>query len=287
MAGKELEMLKQPYDRIRIQDLEIFARHGVYPEENALGQKFVVSADLYLSTRKAGRRDALSLSIDYGGICKKIKAFLEEHTFRLLEAVAEGLAQELLLETPLLEKIVLEIKKPWAPVRLPLDTVSVRIERGWHEAYLGLGSNLGDRKAYLDQAVEFLSETKGCTVLETSDYLETKPYGGVQQDDFLNAVLHLKTLLFPHELLDLLHEAENRAHRERTVRWGPRTLDLDILFYDDLVLDDADLHIPHIDLQNRDFVLIPLAQIAPWLRHPLSGKTVEQMYQELGNPSRS
>ena len=116
---------------------------------------------------------------------------------------------------------------------------------------------------------------------KVSSFLVTKPYGGVEQDDFLNACLILHTLLSPGELLDRLHDIEQAAHRERTVRWGPRTLDLDILMYDDLVLETDELTIPHVELHLRDFVLRPLQEIAPNKRHPLLHKTVSQMAQEV------
>ena len=137
-------------DKIHIKDLEIFAKHGVFPEENVLGQKFLVSAVLYTETRGAGKTDDLTRSIHYGEVSHMIKAFMEENTFQLLETVAERLAEKMLLEIPLLKKVRLEIKKPWAPVGLPLDTVSVEIERGWHTACIALGSNMGDRERYLN-----------------------------------------------------------------------------------------------------------------------------------------
>ena len=136
-------------DKIKIQNLEVFANHGVFPEENVLGQKFVVSAVLYTDTRKAGQTDELTASIHYGEVSAFIDRYLKEHTFQLLEKVAESLAEELLLQTKGLQKIRLEIKKPWAPVGLPLETVSVEIEREWHTAYIALGSNIGDSEAYL------------------------------------------------------------------------------------------------------------------------------------------
>ena len=165
---------------------------------------------------------------------------------------------------------------------LPLETVSVKITRFWHTAYLGLGSNLGDKKGYLDQAVKMLGERPDCRVEKLSSYLVTKPYGGVEQDDFLNACLALKTLLSPEELLERLHEIEQAAHRERLIHWGPRTLDLDILLYDDLILETEDLVIPHPGMHLRDFVLKPLREIAPNKRHPIFQKTVAQMEVELG-----
>lgn len=143
-------------DKIKIQNLEVFANHGVFPEENVLGQKFVVSAVLYTDTRKAGQTDELTASIHYGEVSAFIDRYLKEHTFQLLEKVAESLAEELLLQTKGLQKIRLEIKKPWAPVGLPLETVSVEIEREWHTAYIALGSNIGDSEAYLKEAIDKL-----------------------------------------------------------------------------------------------------------------------------------
>lgn len=268
-------------DWIHIKDLEVFAKHGVFPEENVLGQKFLVSAALGTSTREAGQKDDLTKSIHYGEVSHFISCFLKEHTFKLLEAAAEKLAEELLLKIDRLESVCLEIKKPWAPIGLPLETVSVEIERSWHTAYIALGSNMGDKKAYLDSGVEGLRQTKGCRVLAVSDYLATEPYGVTDQDEFLNGAMKIRTLLPPHELLDRLHEIEQEAGRERIIRWGPRTLDLDILLYDDLILDDEELHIPHIEMYKRDFVLEPLCQIAPYMRHPVCNRTVQELLEAL------
>ena len=202
-------------DKIEIRNLEIFANHGVFPEENVLGQKFVVSATLYTDTRKAGLTDELTASIHYGEVSHMITKFAKEHTYKLLEALAENLCQMLLSELPLLKKITLRIEKPWAPVGLPLDTVAVEITRSWHTAYVAFGSNLGDKKKYLDNGIQGLKDTPDCEVEAVSKYLVTEPYGGVEQDEFLNGVLRLRTLLTPEELLDRLHELEAEASRER------------------------------------------------------------------------
>lgn len=269
------------FDKITIQNLEVFANHGVFPEEQTLGQKFLVSAVLYTNTRLAGQTDDLTASIHYGEICQKIDAFLREHTFQLLERAAESLAEHLLLTTLNLCQITLKIQKPWAPIRMPLETVSVEIHRGWHTAYIALGSNMGDKEQYLKQAVQSLNDLPTSQVKQVSSFLITEPYGVTDQDPFLNGCLCLRTLLTPRELLEELHRIEQNAGRKRIRRWGPRTLDLDILFYDDLILGEKDLCIPHIDLANRDFVLRPMCEIAPYLHHPVTHKTIREMLTDL------
>ena len=259
-------------DKIEIRDLEIFANHGVFPEETALGQKFVVSAVMYTETRPAGLTDDLSASINYGEVSHMITDFLQKNTYKLLEAAVENLAETLLLSLPLLKKITLRIEKPWAPVGLPLKTVAVEITRGWHTAYIAFGSNMGDKKKYLDNAIQGLRDMKE---------LVTEPYGDVEQDEFLNGALRVRTLLSPEELLDRLHVLEQAADRKRIIHWGPRTLDLDILFYDNEIIDTVELHVPHIDMENRDFVLKPMVEIAPYLRHPVLNLTMEQLLKKL------
>lgn len=266
-----------PLDKIHIRNLEVFGRHGVLPEENRLGQKFVINATLYLSTRKAGLKDDLIGTIHYGDASRFMTSFMKEHTFKLIEAAAEQMARTMLLQFPGLEKMKLELLKPWAPIGLPLESVSVEIERGWHRAFVAVGSNLGDKEKYIQAGIAYLRDCEDCRVEQVSKLIATSPYGVTEQPEFLNGMIELKTLLEPLELLALLHEAEQEAGRERLLRWGPRTLDLDIIFYDDWMVDTQELKIPHPDMQNRTFVLEPLAELAPYLRHPLRNQTVEQM----------
>ena len=144
-----------------------------------------------------------------------------------------------------------------------------------------MGSNIGDKQGYLDGAVQALKEHPCIRVKQISTYYVTEPYGDVVQDDFLNAAIELETLYTPNELLDVLHDIEKAAKRERLVHWGPRTLDLDILLYDEFVQDDPVLTIPHPDMQNRDFVLKPMAEISPHLVHPVLRKSMQTLLKEL------
>lgn len=269
------------FDQIHIDNLTVFANHGVLPEEARLGQKFLLSLTLYLPAGTAGARDELDDSVDYGAVSAFAAAYTKEHPRKTIEAASEDLAAALLDQWPKLAGVGLTLKKPWAPVGLPLDTVSFQITRRWHTAYIALGSNLGDKKGYLDGAVAALRRLRGCRVEQVSSYLVTAPYGGVEQDDFLNACLSLRTWLSPHALLGALHSIERDAHRERTVRWGPRTLDLDLLLYDNAVFETAELTVPHVEMHKRAFVLEPLRQFAPYVRHPILNKTIDELARAL------
>jgi 2-amino-4-hydroxy-6-hydroxymethyldihydropteridine diphosphokinase len=132
-------------------------------------------------------------------------------------------------------------------------------------AYLALGSNLGDRAAFLQQAVDELAAADAVAVERISRVYETAPVGGPPQDAFLNAVVAVETTLEPHELLALAQRLERGADRVRVERWGPRTLDVDVLLYDDVSLDGPELTIPHPRMWERGFVLAPLRDVAPEL----------------------
>lgn len=270
-------------DKIIIEGLELFCNHGVFPEENKLGQKFVLSAILYTDTRKAGKTDDLTCSVHYGEAALKMKEWMENNTFALIERAAEYVCEKLLLEYPLLKQVTLKLEKPWAPVGLPLKTVGVEITRGWHDVYLSIGSNMGDKEAQLRFAIEELNGSPDTAVTAVSDFIVTEPYGYKEQDEFLNGCLKLKTLKTPYELLDFIHEIEQKAGRERLIHWGPRTLDLDILFYDKLIMEEDDLIIPHKEMEKRQFVLEPLVQIAQNYVHPLLNLSIDKLYENLTN----
>ena len=268
-------------DEIRIEGLEVYAYHGVYPEEREKGQTFYVNATLYTDTHKAGLEDKLELSTNYGDVCLFINHWMKENTYQLLETVAEKLSKAILLKYNLISSVDLEIRKPEAPIELPFGCVSVKVHRGWHKVYLALGSNMGDKEDYINGAIHALKEHPQIKVNKISDMIVTKPYGGVKQDDFLNGALEAETLLSPEELLEACHDIEDAANRRRTIHWGPRTLDIDILFYDKLIFESDTLVIPHPDLENRDFVLKPMVEIAPYLRHPVLNLTMEQLLKKL------
>lgn len=268
-------------DKIIIEDFECFGYHGVLKEEQILGQKFLVSIVLYTDTRSAGKTDCLEETLNYSDVCVMVRTFMSEQKFMLIEAAAEHMAEMLLLSYPLLEKVDITIKKPWAPLHVSIKNVAVQISRGWHRAYLGVGSNLGEKENNIKKALEYFRKHPLCKLEKVSSFLSTKPYGVKEQGDFLNGVFSIKTLMKPEEILSCIGEIEEKLQRVRTIHWGPRTIDVDILLYDNEIVRREDLLIPHIEMHKRDFVLKPLCEIAPYAWHPVYQKSAVELWEEL------
>ncbi len=151
--------------------------------------------------------------------------------------------------------------------------------------YIALGSNLGDTDYNLKEALRRLT-LKGIRVCRVSDFMTTKPYGVTDQPDFLNAVAEIETDKSPAELLHVLLQIEQEMGRKRIRRWGERNIDLDLLLFDDRIIDLPELQVPHPDMQNRDFVLGPLAQIASEVMHPALRKTIRQLWEQLAEKKK-
>ncbi|MBC7408421.1 MAG: 2-amino-4-hydroxy-6-hydroxymethyldihydropteridine diphosphokinase [Arcicella sp.] len=146
--------------------------------------------------------------------------------------------------------------------------------------YLLLGSNLGNRKEILDKAINLLSQKVGVIILRSKDY-ETAPWGVTNQPDFLNLVVSIQTRLKPLQILEITQSIENQLGRIRKEKWGARLIDIDILFYGNEIIDEPNLKIPHPLLQERDFALSPLAEIAPDFVHPVLGETISELREKL------
>ncbi len=153
-------------------------------------------------------------------------------------------------------------------------------------AFLSLGSNTGDRLSVIQQAVSFLSNDNSIEILAASSFYETEPWGRKNQAWFVNAVIAVKTELSPVELLRVCQDIESKLGRDRSneVRWGERPIDIDILFYDDLVMSNEILTIPHMFVHKRAFTLVPMLEIKPDFIHPVLNKTILDLHSELENP---
>ncbi|MGL5055590.1 MAG: 2-amino-4-hydroxy-6-hydroxymethyldihydropteridine diphosphokinase [Fusobacteriaceae bacterium] len=268
-------------DKIIIRNLEFIANHGVFQEEKNLGQKFIISAELSVSTRKAGVTDDLQYSTHYGEVANDIEKIFTSKSNDLIEKCAEEIAEMILLKYNMVKEVKVSVKKPWAPIKKIFENVEVIIERKWNKCYLSLGSNIGDKKNNILLAIEEIKKIENTEVLKITKFYETEPFGNTDQDTFANIAMEVKTLLEAEELLDKLLEIENKLGRIRTKKWEPRVIDIDILLYNSDVFETEKLAVPHPWMADRMFVLEPLCEIAPHVIHPLEQKTIFNLKREL------
>lgn len=263
-------------DRIEVTGIRGWGHHGVLPQEKELGQQFSVDITLWLSTAPAGRADRLDRTVNYAEIAADVSEQITTGAHDLIETLAEHIAARVLegRGNPLVRRVGVVVHKPAAPVGIPVGDVRVAITRDAApiEAVLALGTNLGDRETHLEQALERLALAPGIEVLWTGPILETDPVGGPDgQGAFLNTVIGLETVLGPFELLAAAHRIERQARRQRLVRWGPRTLDVDVITYGDHRSEDPELMLPHPRAHQRAFVLAPWHEARPEAELPGHG----------------
>ena len=147
-------------DKVFLKNVEIFANHGVFQEEKTLGQKFILDIELFLDTKEAGLTGDLTKSVHYGELCHRIEEEFTKESYDLIETAAQKAADYILYNYEIVHNVKVTLKKPWAPIGRHLDYAGVQIERGWHEAYLSIGSNIGDKEKNLNDAIERISSLK-------------------------------------------------------------------------------------------------------------------------------
>lgn len=255
-------------DQILIEGIRAVTIVGALPHEREIAQPLRVDVALHVDLHDAGRSDELGDTVNYGLVAERVVAAVEESKDVLLERLASRLADEV-LAFDRVEAVDLTLTKLRPPLPQDVATTAVRVHRTraeaevephtLHRAWVALGSNLGDRRAFLRLAVERLGR-----VTAMSDVYETDPVGGPDdQGPYLNMVVEVETSLDPFALLRRCQRIEAEAMRQRVVHWGPRTLDVDIIQFDDVEMSAGELQIPHPRFAERRFVLEPLAQIAP------------------------
>jgi dihydroneopterin aldolase/2-amino-4-hydroxy-6-hydroxymethyldihydropteridine diphosphokinase len=261
-------MDSEALDRIEVRGLVVTTVVGVLPHERTLAQPVRIDLDLHVDLRDAGRTDDLSDTADYGDVAERVASVVRESKDALLERLADRIA-EMVVAIDRVEAVDVTVTKLRPPIPEQLDSTAVHIHRSrgdydavlrvQHVAIIALGSSLGDRDGYLRLAVSSFDD-----VQRISQVFETDPIGGPEgQGAYLNMVVAVHTTLDPYALLRRCRQIEATAYRQRVVHWGPRTLDLDLLFYDDVHIDDPLLTVPHPRLAERRFVLAPLQEVAP------------------------
>lgn len=268
-------------DKIILKDFEVLACHGVNPEEKVNKQRFIFTAVIDADFQRASDGDDIDKTVSYAAVKKEIKAFCEDNCFNLIETLATRLAERILKKFPLARGIELTVKKPDAPMSGSFDYAGVRVERRWRRVYLSLGSSEGDRDGYLDFAIASLKADDNFSNVRESSRLSTEPYGGVAKQKFLNSAVECDTLYSASRLLDVIHKIESEGGRVRKERWADRTLDIDIIFYDNQIISEPRLCVPHPDLQNRYFVLAPLCELNANILHPVLSKRVGELLKRL------
>jgi len=254
-------------DRIEIRELVVMTIVGVLPHERELEQPLQIDVDLHVDLHDAGLSDELGDTADYGDVAERLADLARESKDRLLERLAERMC-ELALSIHRVEAVDVTVTKLRPPIPENVSSTAVRLHRRRdrslprprsHQAILALGTNLGDREGFLRLAVDSLPG-----ILRKSQVFETDPVGGPEgQSAYLNMVVAVETELDPYALLRRCRQIESTALRQRVQHWGPRTLDIDVLFYDDVRIDDPELTIPHPRYAQRRFVLAPLSEVAP------------------------
>lgn len=249
----------QPLDLIRVEDVRAWGRHGVLEAERELGQMFACDVAIGISTAAAARTDDLTRTVNYAEVAAWIVEEIEGEPHALIETLAERIAQRVLAAGPLVRTVEVTVRKPAAPVGMPVGGIAVTVRRNAVivDALLALGTNLGDREAHLRRALALLEAADGISVSWTGPVIETAPVGGPEQGPYLNSVVGVRTSRDPFSLLAAAQAIEQDAQRERIVRWGPRTLDVDVITYGDLRSDDPELTLPHPRAHERAFVLAP------------------------------
>ena len=268
-------------DKIYINNLEFIGFHGVFPEEKKVGQKFLVSLELTVDTREAGKTGDLTKSVHYGLVAQDVEKLFLEKSIDLIETCAENIAEMVLKKYELVKEVKVIVKKPWAPLQMHFENVAVEITRKWHRVYLSLGSNIGNKRKNLLEAIRKIGELENTEVVKSSTILETEPFGYLEQDNFLNTCLEVKTLMTAQEFLKEILQIELDMGRVREIKWGPRIIDIDILFYDKEIIEEDNLAVPHPWICEREFVLDPLSEIAPNYIHPLEKKTITMLARKL------
>jgi dihydroneopterin aldolase/2-amino-4-hydroxy-6-hydroxymethyldihydropteridine diphosphokinase len=273
--------------KIYIKDLKLYGYHGVNPEEKSSGQDFLFNIKIKFAEDALvlGKsfKDSIEETVNYSEIISLVKKINSKKKYDLLEALAGDIAREILSFSPLILKTCVKVEKINPPINEDIGSVGVKcslenkVSSGYTRFYLSIGSNTGDRQENLRNAVEALRQNKNLEVLKVSSIYETEPMYVKQQEPFYNIALEgiAESGYGPFEMLGFLKSIEYSLGRKTGgPRFGPRIIDLDLLCFGQQKIISDILVLPHPKINERNFVLVPLAEIAPGII--IEGKEIGQ-----------
>lgn len=267
-------------DRIFVSNLCLVGRHGVMEEERILGQRFFLDIEVTMDARRASENDDYKKAICYASLCDLATKVSDEGPYNLIETLAERVITAILDRFPTVNEARVRVRKPGAPIDASFDTVGVELARKRpHRVAFSFGSNVGDRASQIRAAVAFLEAEEEIEITNVSSFYETAPWGKEDQDRFINACAVGQTSLTPHEVLRACKVIEVQLGRTPGERWGPRIIDIDLLYLGEETISTLALTVPHPEITKRGFVLKPLAEIAG--DEELDGRTVAEALADL------
>lgn len=252
-------------DTILINRLEVFAYHGVNEEEKTLGQKFIVSGKFYVDFSKAYDTDNIDYALNYSELVKLIESFIRSNRYSLLETLSQRLAEVIFDKYSQLYKLVLKIEKPWAPIKFPLESVAVEIERSRHKLYLCVYSSLEKYKEEINVFLQEIHENRFLNIIKVSDVFVS------EMDNTACISIEIDTILEIEQLIKLLDCFKDNVS---------------IAFYDRAVYDKT-IQIPQPELLYKEYLLGSIVKIAPYFVHPIFRKTIQQLYVEFFKNKRN
>ena len=248
-------------NRISLKEMKFYGYTGCLPEEKEKGQYFFVSIDIFCKEIPGAVTDDLNGTINYAEVYEIAKEIVENNKFDLIEHLAYQIGRSVIAKYDLIDSIKVLVRKPDAPIDGEFDAMETEITVANRDVVIGFGGNMGDREETIREALKAIDSDPDIRIVRVSSLYETEPVGYEDQADFLNGCALLRTYLEPLELLHRLQKIENDLHRVRTIKNGPRTMDLDVLLIMGVKMDTEELTVPHPRMYERAFVLVPLKEL--------------------------
>ena len=269
--------------RILIKDLNLFGYHGVRNSEKKDGQNFRFNIEILLNKDNFLNEDDLENTLNYSEVIKLIKRINSDNRFNLLETLSQTIANRIMEMSSLIEKVSVKIEKTSPPIKENIESVGVeyildrksvegsgkgKLESSEVNVYMSLGSNIRNRENNLRKAVDLIGRSPNINIIKVSSIYETEPMYFKDQDSFYNIVLQAQVdrELSPFEIIGFLKGIEYDFGRRTGKKYGPRIIDIDLLYFGEMFIESDFLTVPHPGIEERKFVLVPLNEIAPELK---------------------